>query len=476
MLIPVILSGGAGKRLWPISRIYHPKPFIDLDGESLLQKALARAQALPGVQEILTVTTRDLYFKTVDAYRTVHHPAVSLGFVLEPEGRNTAPAVAAATLACAERHPDATLLFLTADHLINDMDAFAEAVREACELAARQRIVTFGLKPDRPETGYGYIEAEPDNRVRRFVEKPDLETAQRYLADRRFLWNSGMICATAGVLLQELRQYLPSVLQTVNQGLASAVRLSGAGHYQVELPSDAYKDITPISIDYALLEKTDKAAVVPCALDWTDVGSWDALAKQQAPDSNGNRVQGEVILHEVRDCYIHAENRLVAAAGIQGLIVVDTPDALLILDAAHPEFIEQIVASLTAQGHETRLYHRTVHRPWGTYTVLETGANFKIKRLRVKPGGSLSLQMHHHRSEHWIVVDGTAHVVNGDQKLVFHRNQSTYIPAGCLHRLSNQEKHDLILIEVQSGDYLEEDDIVRFDDAVPGDDAPNRSQ
>jgi len=466
MLIPIILSGGAGKRLWPVSRLLHPKPFIELEGESLLQKALIRAQNLIGVQEVVTVTTRELHYKTRDAYRHIRRPGLRLGYLLEPEGRNTAPAVVAAALACARTHPGATLLFLTADHLIQDVKAFSIAVNEAQTLAA-DWIVTFGLKPTRPETGYGYIQAD-GHLVRRFVEKPDLQTAKRYLAEGGYFWNSGMICARVELLLDELRQHAPALLDQQITSLRMAVSTKKGDDYDLELPSDAYRDVESISIDHALLEKTQRAAVVGCDLDWTDVGTWPALAEQLPADSQGNRVCGEVLLHDTRDCYIHATDRLVATAGIQGLIVVDTPDALLIMDATRPQFIEQIIERLTAQGHASRLQHRTVHRPWGTYTVLETGVGFKIKRLCVNPGASLSLQLHHHRSEHWIVVEGTASVVNGEQTATFERNQSTYIPAGCLHKLGNPGTTPLVLIEVQSGPYLEEDDILRFDEAMPG--------
>lgn len=467
MLIPIILSGGAGKRLWPVSRLLHPKPFIELEGESLLQKSLIRAQQLRGVREVLTVTTRELHYKTRDAYRSVRQPGPTLGYLLEPEGRNTAPAAAAAALVCARRHPGSTLLFLTADHLIEDVAAFGAAVEKARTLAADQ-VVTFGLRPDRPDTGYGYIQAD-GNRVKRFVEKPNLETAERYLAEGTYLWNSGMICVRAEVLLEELAQHTPELLAQQRRALGAATVGGNDADYDIELRADAYQDVQSISIDHALLEKTSRAAVVACDLGWTDVGTWSTLARQLPADAEGNRVRGEVLLHGTRDCYVHATDRLIAAVGVQGLIIVDTPDALLVMDASHAELIEQIIERLTAQGHASRLQHRTVHRPWGTYTVLETGIGFKIKRLCVNPGASLSLQMHHHRSEHWIVVDGTARITNGAEVSTIERNQSTYIPAGTVHKLGNPTAAPLVLIEVQSGPYLEEDDIVRFDEAAPGD-------
>lgn len=466
MLIPIILSGGAGKRLWPVSRLLHPKPFIELEGESLLQKSLIRAQQLPDVSEILTVTTRELHYKTRDAYRPVRRAGLSLGYLLEPEGRNTAPAVTAAALVCARRHPGATLLFLTADHLIENMEAFQAAVAQARALAS-DWVVTFGLQPDRPETGYGYIQAD-GHRVKQFVEKPNLETATHYLAQGGYLWNSGMLCVSAELLLEELGRYMPKLLAQQTHAVDAAILSTRNCDYDLEMAADAYRNIRSISIDHALLENTERAAVVSCSLGWTDVGTWSTLARQLPADAQGNRVRGEVLLHGSRDCYVHATDRLVAAVGVQGLIIVDTPDALLVMDAGHAELIEQIIERLTAQGHASRLQHRIVHRPWGTYTVLETGVGFKIKRLCVNPGASLSLQLHHHRSEHWIVVEGTASVVNGEQTATFGRNQSTYIPAGCLHKLGNPGTTPLVLIEVQSGPYLEEDDILRFDEAMPG--------
>lgn len=472
MLIPIILSGGAGKRLWPVSRLLHPKPFIEIEGESLLQKALVRAQNLPGVREVLTVTTRELHYKTTDAYRQVRRPDLTLGYLLEPEGRNTAPAVVIATLALVQKHPDATLLFLTADHLIRDTRSFHAAVEQARQLAA-DWIVTFGLKPDRPETGFGYIQAD-GHRIRRFVEKPDLQTAQNYLAQGDYLWNSGMLCVNAARLIKELELHAPRLLEQQQMSLLASNCVTSPAEYELTLPLDAYQDVESISIDHALLEKTQRAAVVGCDLDWTDVGTWSSLAQQVPADEDGNRTRGEVMLQDSSNCYIHGSDRLVAAVGVQGLIIVDTPDALLVMDATQPELIQKIIDRLAAQAHPSRLQHRTVHRSWGTYTTLETGAGFKIKRLVVNPGSSLSLQMHHHRSEHWIVVDGTAHVINGDQETVVQRNQSTYIPAGCKHRLSNREATPLVLIEVQSGPYLEEDDIIRFD--APPDSTPGKAQ
>lgn len=464
-LVPIILCGGAGSRLWPVSRELHPKPFIRLsDGQSLLQKAFLRAAALPGVAEILTVTNRELFFKTEDEFRAVNEQHCATSYILEPLGRNTAAAVAAASLRVAQTHGDDTvMLVLAADHLIADQDAFRDAVQQAEALAREGRIVTFGIHPESPETGYGYIEAD-GNTVLRFVEKPSLEKAREYLASQRFLWNSGMFCFTAGAMLRELKEHAPDILQATEASLAKSRVATAKGWTQVELEPESFAAVPEDSIDYAVMEKCTRAAVVPCSIGWSDIGSWAALSELSKADDKGNRVEGEALLHDVSDCYLVSRDRLIGAVGVEGLIVIDTPDALLIANRERAQDVKHVFAKLKAQGHEAHRLHRTVHRPWGTYTVLEEGPRFKIKRIEVKPGASLSLQMHHHRSEHWIVVSGMAKVVNGDKEFFVAINESTYIPAGHKHRLENPGVVDLVMIEVQSGEYLGEDDIVRFED------------
>lgn len=468
MLIPVILSGGAGTRLWPVSREAHPKPFIRLpDGSTLLGRTYRRAAALPWISEVVTVTNRDLYFRTKDEYHA-SGSTLPATYLLEPEGRNTAPAVALAAHHCVQRHgPDAVMLILSADHLIDDQAAFAEAVRQAKELAQQGHLVTFGIRPETPQTGFGYLEVGPPlqpfgHSVVRFVEKPDAATAAQYVASGRHLWNSGMFCFQAARLLEVMERVCPDVA-TAARDCWAATAATGTATL-VELHPATFARHPDISIDYAVMERADGVAVVPCSIGWSDVGSWNALAALVEPDGNGNRADGQTVLVDTADTYVHAETRLVATVGVERLIIVDTDDALLVAHKDRVQDVRLVVQRLKQQGHEAYRLHRTVVRPWGTYTVLEEGPRFKIKRIEVKPGASLSLQMHHHRSEHWIVVSGMAKVVNGDKEFYVGTNESTFIPAGHRHRLENPGKLDLVMIEVQSGEYLGEDDIVRFSD------------
>lgn len=469
-LIPVILCGGAGSRLWPVSREQHPKPFIRLaDGQSLLQKAFLRGAQLAGVAEVLTVTNRELLFKTEDEYREVNAASVATSFILEPFGRNTAPAIVAAALQVANAHGnDAMMLVLAADHLIADLSAFEQAVLKATELAAKGKLVTFGIQPEAPETGYGYIEAD-GNTVLRFVEKPSLEKAQEYLASGKFLWNSGMFCFSAGSLLYEMEKHHPSIVTDMRTCLEQSRTSEGRGFVQIELDSKTFATVHEDSIDYAVMEKSDRVAVVPCNIGWSDIGSWSALGDLDEADANGNRVQGEAMLHDTHNCTIQNSNqsngRLVATVGLKDLIIIDTPDAVLVADKSCAQDVKHIYTELKLNGHDAHKLHRTVYRPWGTYTVLEEGVGFKIKRIEVNPGAKISLQMHNHRSEHWVVVSGVAKVLNGDAELIVNTNESTYIPAGHKHRLENLGLQNLVMIEVQSGSYVGEDDIERFEDS-----------
>jgi len=472
-IIPVVMSGGAGTRLWPVSREAHPKPFMRLpDGESLLGKTYARAAALlAGGGEIVTVTNRELYFASKDHFAEAKIAHGRGHFLLEPEGRNTAPAIAVAALALAKRHgEEAVLVVMAADHLIQDVEAFRLATEQAVRLAAQGHLVTYGIPPTAPETGFGYIETgealdEQDaRRVARFVEKPDLQTAQEYLRSGRFLWNSGMFCFSIGSILRELRAHAPELLQLAEECVAASPAHDSAGVLLQELDARSFAELPDISIDYAVMEHSSSVAVVPASFDWSDIGSWGALSQLIPADAQHNRVQGEAILIETSNTVVLGEARLVATVGLDNLIIVDTADAVLVAHADRAQEVRQVAKRLKAQSHDAYRLHRTVARPWGTYTVLEEGPRFKIKRIVVKPGGSLSLQMHHHRSEHWIVVSGMAKVVNGEGELLVNTNESTFIPAGHKHRLENPGVIDLVMIEVQSGEYLGEDDIVRFQD------------
>ena len=464
-LIPTILCGGAGSRLWPVSRELHPKPFIRLeDGQSLLQKAFLRGANLPQVREILTVTNRELFFKIEEEFSVINQAPLFTSFILEPFGRNTAAAIAMSALHVQKQYGDeALLLVLAADHLIANQAAFEMAVKNAITLAQTGQLVTFGITPHEPNTGYGYIEANGQD-VIRFVEKPTLELAETYISSGRFLWNSGMFLFSSQAILSAMQQHCPNILAATHSCFDASRILQSNTSRQMVLNEDMFGKIEDNSIDYAVMEKAKDVSVITCNMGWSDIGSWTVLGELMPPDAHGNRITGQVCLHDVNNCTISSESRVVGAIGLENMLIVDTPDALLVAQQNRAQDVKHIYAKLKKAGHDVHKVHRTVHRPWGTYTVLEESANFKIKRIVVKPRGSLSLQMHHHRSEHWIVVSGTAEVINGDQSFLVSTNESTYIPAGHKHRLSNPGMIDLVMIEVQSGQYLGEDDIVRYED------------
>ena len=468
MLIPVILSGGAGTRLWPVSRQAYPKPFMRMgDGQTLLYKTLDRALTVADAASVVTVTAQDHYFLTRDEY--ARHPkaaSISTRFLLEPAGRNTAPAIVLAALDVQARHGEhALMLVLPADHLIRDLHAFAAAVREAAALAAQDHLVTFGVQPTHPETGFGYIHAGAKTgggrHIEAFVEKPDRATAEAYLAAGDYYWNSGMFCFSAKALLAAAAQTAPEVLRAAQACYAA----SNAGAEPLAFDRDSFLAQPDISIDYAIMERAAKRAVVPAKFDWSDIGSWKSISELDEADARGNRVRGAAILIDSDDCYVQSDaHRMVAAVGVRDLVIVDSGDAVLVADRDRAQSVRAVVDRLREERHGAATHHLTVHRPWGSYTVLEDAADCKVKRLTVKPGGILSLQMHHKRSEHWTVVDGTAKVRVGDSETLLHRNQSTYIPMGTLHRLENPGERDLHLIETQCGDYFGEDDIVRLED------------
>jgi mannose-1-phosphate guanylyltransferase / mannose-6-phosphate isomerase len=476
MLIPVILSGGAGTRLWPVSREGRPKPFMKLaDGESLLLKTYRRAALVSetpdaGSPELVTVTNRDYYFMSRDELDHAQLGERRRGvFLLEPTGRNTAPAVAMAAHYVQEKYgPEALILVLAADHLIQDLEGFCAAVRDAEVLARQNQLVTFGIVPSGPETGFGYIEAGepqgPGRKVVRFVEKPSLERAREYLVAGNFLWNSGMFCFRAGTILDELTQHAPEVGTAVDLCWKDVKAAQGPSEGMIEIPAESFAQVPDISIDYAVMERSSQVAVVPSNFGWSDIGSWGAVRELVRPDEANNRALGEAIFVDSRNTFVQSDNRLVAAVGVDNLMVIDTADALLVARDDKAQEVKEVVARLKKRDHEAYKLHRTVARPWGTYTVLEQGPRFKIKRIEVKPGASLSLQLHHHRSEHWIVVSGMAKVSDGEREVFVAVNESTFIPAGHKHRLENPGVLNLVMIEVQSGEYLGENDIVRFDD------------
>jgi mannose-1-phosphate guanylyltransferase / mannose-6-phosphate isomerase len=475
LLVPIILSGGAGARLWPLSRAAAPKPFLPLPsdgaaGDTLLARTFLRATALPDVAALLTITHRDYYFQTRDAYAGAGvRSAPSLAYLLEPFARNTAPAVALGALYTEAAYgPDATLLVLPADHLIRDIAAFAGAVARATALAGEGWLTTFGVTPTGAETGYGYLElgdglTQPDTfRARRFIEKPAPADAARYAGDGRHVWNAGIFCFTARSVLAAFDRHAPRVLESART-VWEPLRERRA-ETLLEIDPALFASMPDVSFDVAVMEQATRVAVVRAGFDWSDVGSWRALSNLAAADATGNRGEGERVSIATTDTYVHAEDRIVATVGVDGLVIVDTPDALLVAHRDHLQRVKEVVGELKARGHDAYRLHRTVMRPWGAFTVLQQGPGFKIKRIEVKPGAGLSLQVHSQRSEHWIVIGGEARVTNGERVYTVRASESTFIPVGSRHRLENPGSGPLLLIEVQCGDYLGEDDIVRIDD------------
>ena len=467
MLYPVILSGGSGTRLWPMSRTLYPKQLLRLIGEdSLLQQTVRRVADLGRFAQPLLVANEDHRFIVAEQLREIKADAQAL--LLEPIGRNTAPAACVAALMLAEREPEALMLLLPSDHIIADEGAFAVAIDRAVAAARAGALATFGITPERPETGYGYIRrGEPIDgivgafRVAEFVEKPTLDVAQCYLASGEHFWNGGMFLFPAGLFLDELERTRPEIVASCRQALAQARRDDDF----IRLDKDAFESCPADSIDYAVMEHTSRAAVVPVGMGWSDIGSWDALWEISDKDVAGNAIAGNVIAEDTRNCYLRSEAGLVAAIGIEDLVVVATADALMLAPRNRTQEVRRLVARLAADDREEADALPTVHRPWGTYRTLHNGHRVQVKHITVKPGGKISFQMHHHRAEHWVVVQGTARIRCGDDETMLTENQSTYIPLGALHRLENPGKIPLHLIEVQSGSYLGEDDIVRFEDS-----------
>jgi mannose-1-phosphate guanylyltransferase/mannose-1-phosphate guanylyltransferase/mannose-6-phosphate isomerase len=461
-MIPVILSGGSGTRLWPLSRGHYPKQFLPLvTSHTMIQETILRLAGLEGLKAPIAVCNEDHRFMMAEQLWEIGTKPAAI--ILEPVGKNTAPAVAMAALTAASE--DDILLVLPADHVISNLPAFHKAIVQAKALAEQGFLVTFGIVPTEPETGYGYIKRDTLQHgsafsVAAFVEKPDAETAKHYLQSGDFYWNSGMFTFKAGSFLSELEKFNPAMLACCRQALKAAkVDLDF-----VRLDKDLFSTCPADSIDYAVMEKTDKAVVIPLDAGWNDVGSWSALWDVTDKDSFGNAISGDVLTVDTRNSFIHAQSKLVAVVGVHDLVVVETDDAVMIAPKDRVQEVKQIVAQLKESGRQEAEVHRKAYRPWGHYDLVDAGERHQTKRIVVKPGAKLSVQKHHHRAEHWVVVKGTALVTRGDEKLLITENESTYIPLGIVHCLENPGVIPLEIVEVQSGSYLGEDDIVRFGD------------
>ena len=465
-IYPVILCGGAGSRLWPMSRQLLPKQFLPLlSDRTMLQETVQRLNGLPGCEPSTVISNNEHRFLVAEQLRDIG--VGTRAQILEPVGRNTAPAVAAAAMSLENAGDEAVMLVLPADHLIREIGRFHQAAALAARLALQGKLVTFGIAPDHPATGYGYIErgapiagSKGAFAVARFVEKPDAATAQSFVKQRTFSWNSGMFAFTPGRYLEELARYQPALLGACRQAWDKSERDLDF----VRLDAESFKACPSDSIDYAVMEKTDAAAVIPVDLGWSDIGSWATLWEVAAKDARGNLLRGDVHVQDADNCYVRAEDRMVSVIGLKDAIVVETDDAVLVADRAAAQKVKDVVGHLDASKRTEHVSHRRVYRPWGYYESIDAGDRFQVKRIMVKPGAALSLQMHHHRAEHWVVVSGTAKVTRGDEVSLMAENESTYIPIGVKHRLENPGKMPLYLIEVQSGGYLGEDDIVRFED------------
>lgn len=463
MILPVIMAGGTGSRLWPLSRQLNPKQFLKLCGDTtLLQQTLSRMNGLEtGVPAV--ICNEDHRFMVAEQLRQANINGASI--LLEPVGRNTAPAIALAALNASQSGQDPLLLVLAADHFMADVPAFHRSVVEAAKLAEQDKLVTFGIVPTHAETGYGYIQRGTaingqGYQVARFVEKPDHARAEEYLNSGDYYWNSGMFMFKASIYLKALAEHRPDILEACKKALAQGqqdmdfIRVDAAAF--AECPDD--------SIDYAVMEKTTDAAVIPLDAGWSDIGSWSALWEIGNKDTQGNVCKGDVLTFDSHNSLIHAENKLVATVGVENLIVVETKDAVLVAHKDRVQDVKKVVEAIKQDGRHEHMNHREVYRPWGVYDSIENGERYQVKRITVKPGAKLSVQMHHHRAEHWVVVSGTAKVTNGDKTFLVTENESTFIPIGEIHALENPGKIPLELIEVQSGSYLGEDDIVRFED------------
>ncbi len=467
MIIPLVLAGGAGTRLWPLSRALYPKQLLNLtDDHSMLENTLLRLQGLNSISPPIVVCNETHRFMVAEQLRRIEVKPLSI--MLEPMGRNTAPAIAVAAIKAVEQEDDPFLLILPADHVIQDISLFHNVIQQGVIRAAQGHLITFGIIPDGPETGYGYIKKGKELRkeadgaciIDRFVEKPDYETACQYIESKDYLWNSGMFLFHASDIISELERLEPEMLSACRLAVENGIddldffRLDSAG----------FAGARSESIDYAVMEKTDRGAIIPFDAGWSDLGSWDALWQTGQKDENNNVLSGDVLISNVKNSYLYSQSRLIAAVGIEDHVVVETKDAILVAPRDQVQNVKQIVAQLKKRERNEAVSHSKVFRPWGSYETIDIEHRFQVKRITVTPGAKLSLQKHYHRAEHWTVVSGTAIVTKGKDEILLSENESTYIPLGTLHRLENPGKIPLELIEVQSGSYLGEDDIVRYDD------------
>lgn len=485
MLVPVVLSGGNGSRLWPISREAHPKPFIRLNNDpySLLQQTYQRIANIPNVKHILTVTNIEYYYQSKKELSDLTFSNLpNFSFILEPLSRNTAAAIIfSALFSQALISSDAILLILPADHIISNQAKFNLNIEKAYQLAKKEVLTTFGIIPNKVETAYGYIQYEQSKdlnatnfKVLNFYEKPLFEEAQSFIEQGNYLWNSGIFCFSVNTFLQAIKHHKPELYENVVNCWKISTRIKKKSETKIKLDKESFFKLENISIDYALMEKAKNITVLPADFGWSDIGSWDALNNLLEPTQNGNRIVGQACLLETHNTTIYNPNspgRTIAVLGVKNLMIVDTSDALLICEQSYVQKVKQLVEELKLNGYESYRYHQTVYRPWGHYTILDQGPNYKLKRLLVHPGASLSLQMHEYRSEYWVVVAGIATVENGSKKILLKEKESTFIAIGNKHCLSNAHNQDLLLIELQLGNYLGEDDIIRFKDKYDREDS-----
>lgn len=467
MIVPVILAGGSGSRLWPLSRQHYPKQLLKLFGDkTMLQQTILRLSGLSDMGSPIVVCNVEHRFMVAEQLNEIGFPNSAI--ILEPLARNTAPALALAAMHAKEAQPNSTLLVLSADHMIRDVEEFHRVVKVAAEAASKNHLVTFGVHPTHPETGYGYIKTDKYSggsekvfKVDQFVEKPNLETAQSYLDAGCYYWNSGMFVFKTDVFLSELQSYSPDVVATASQARDSAVRDLDF----IRVNKDSFAKAPNISIDYALMEKSNNVVCVPLNAGWSDVGDWKSYWDVSQKDVAGNSFIGDSIDVGSTNTLVFSQHKLVATLGVNNLMIINTPDAVLVADKSKAQEVKAIISQIESQARKEHLQHREVYRPWGCYDAIDDGDRYQVNRIRVKPGASLSLQVHHHRAEHWIVVKGTALVQKDDEVMLLSENESTYIPVGTKHRLSNPGKIPLEIVEVQSGPYLEDDDVIRYEDS-----------